>query len=234
MIFKEDQIFDYIKCPAYYDMAYNKKIPISDEVSMQILLNIVVDYFYSNLLNKKILTIDELKRKWDSICEKNKNYIDNKKNLEGINYIINFARWSANNKILLADFKSQYEINIASISIIGNINAIAILPGKKCELIINRFSNQAPEQSDIDKNLKYTIDCYAFKKNFNYDITAIKIIHHKNNSEYTTHRTINDYDRLEATIKGVSAGIMNNSFYPRENIFCKRCFYKEYCKYWII
>lgn len=231
---KEEELFDYIKCPAYYDMKYNKNIPMEKEINMQYLLNNIAKYFYSNLLNKKICSMDELKRKWDHVCQANKQYIDSKKNIEGLNYIINFAKWSANNNLLLADFDSKYKINIGESSIEGAMSAISILPGKRCELIINKFSNQAPDQYNIDKNIKYTLDCYAFKRLYNYDISIIKIIHHKNNSEFITQRTENDFERLKSTIKGVELGIKHNSYYPRETVFCRSCFYKQYCKYWFL
>ena len=81
MNIKEKELFDYINCPLFYDLAYNKHIPIKDNISMQTLLDTVTHYFYSNLINGKVCTMDELKNKWDSICEQNKYYIDSKKNL---------------------------------------------------------------------------------------------------------------------------------------------------------
>lgn len=232
MLITEDQLFDYITCPCYYDMKYNKRIPFSKELTMQSLLNQVARYFYSNLLNKKICTMDDLKRKWDSIYEKNKEFINSKRNIEGMNYIINFARWASENKIILADFDSTYSIFLDGIEIQGNIGPISVLPGKRCELLSNRFSNREPNQNDIDKHLKYTLDCYAFKNAYNHEISAVKIIHFKNNKEFTTQRTQTDYDRLCSTINGVAKGISSGAYYPRESVFCSSCPLKNYCKYW--
>lgn len=232
MKISEQELFDYIECPALYDMKYKKRIPYSETKTMQSLLNVIVNYFYSNLLNKKVCTMDELKRKWDSVCITHKDFMNSKRNLEGINYIVNFARWTADNKIILLDFNSIYKVIVDDVEVNGSIGAISVLPDRKCELVINRFSNRELNQSDIDKKLKYTLDCYAFKMAYDYDITAIKVINHKNNSVLITQRTITDYDRLESTIRGVANGISSDSFYPRETVFCSQCCVKHICKYW--
>lgn len=232
MLIKEQQLFDYIECPTYYDLKWRKSIPTEKQISMTSLLNKVTDYFYSNLMQRRVCSIDELKRKWDKVCEQNSNYITTKKNLEGINYIINFARWQADNKTILLDYKSNYSIEINDIELQGNIGVIAMLPGRKCELIVNRFSNKELNQSEADRKLKYTLDCYAFKRKYNYDISAIKIISHKNNSVITTQRTMNDYDRLIGTISGVANAINADGYYPRESVFCSYCNLRNYCVYW--
>ena len=232
MNIKEEELFNYINCPTFYDLAYNKHIPLKDNLSMQTLLDTVTHYFYSNLINGKVCTMDELKNKWDSICDKNKYYIDSKKNLEGINYIINFARFIVDYKPNIIDFEKYYEVDIDGIILNGNISVINMLPNRKIELLIHRFSNKAPNQIELDKKLKYTIDSYVLKKLYNCEVAAIKVIHHKNNSEYITTRNNNDYDRLEISIKNIAKCIKDNLYYPRENVFCNTCYYKEYCKYW--
>lgn len=232
MNISENQLFDYITCPAYYDMKYNKRLGYKEEPTMQKLLDNVSRHFYSNLLNKKVCSMEELKKKWDSICDNNKEFINSKRNLEGMNYIINFARWASNNRIMLADFDSSYTVSVDDIQVNGTLGPISVLPGRKCELIVNRFSNREPDQYDIDKKLKYTLDCYAFKDAYQHDISAVKVIHFKNNKEFLTQRTQSDYDRLISTIRGVANGISSEAYYPRENIFCSSCEMKPYCKYW--
>lgn len=232
MTLTDQQMFDYITCPAYYDMKYNKSIKIKEEPTMQKLLDQVCRYFYTNLLNKKVCTMDELKRKWDKICEQNSQYINSKKNIEGLNYIINFARWAADNRLVLIDFESDYEVYANGVIVKGTIGPVVALPGRKCELISSRFSNREPNQTDIDKKLKYTLDCLAFKQAYNHDISAIKVVHFKNNKEFTTNRTQNDYERLASTMVGVANGIRSGSYYPRESVFCSQCEMHPYCKYW--
>lgn len=233
MNLKEQELFDYITCPAYYDMKHNKKLGFTEEPTMSKLLNQIPRHFYSNMFNnKKICTMDDLKKKWDSICSKHKDFINSKRNLDGINYIINFARWNGEHQPIIADYGSSYIIEVEDTYLVGELSPVRVLPGKKCELLINRFSSREPEQYSIDKQLKYTLDCYAFKEAYNHDISAIKIIHHKNNKMFVTQRTQIDYDRMRSTIIGVSEGIKAKAYYPRESVFCQSCEMKQYCKYW--
>lgn len=228
----EHQLFDYITCPAYYDMKYNKNIMHNEEPSMQKLLSIVSNHFFSGLLDKRVCSMNELKKKWDSVCEKNKDYINSKRNLDGMNYIVNFGRWASNRQLLLADFDSSYTITVDDIHVHGTLGPVAVLPGKKCELIVPRFSSREPDQIAIDKQLKYTLDSYAFLQAYNHPISAVKVVHFKNNKEFTTMRSQIDYDRLDSTIRGVAKGIEAGAFYPRESVFCSTCPMKLYCKYW--
>ena len=232
MDLSEKELFEYINCPVYYDLAYNKHIPLKENISMQTLLDKVTHYFYSNLINGKVCSMDELKKKWDSICSKNKDYIDTKKNLEGINYIVNFARYIVDYKPNIVDFQRYYEINIDNILFSGNIDIINLLPNKKIELLSHRFNNKAPNQIELDKKIKYTIDAYVLKELYGLEVSAIKIIHHKNNTEYITTRSNTDFDRLSSCITNVAKAIENNIYYPKDNVFCTGCYYKEYCRYW--
>ena len=45
----EQQLFDYIECPAKYHIKYNMKIDIPEEVHLSKLLNSVSNFFYLNL-----------------------------------------------------------------------------------------------------------------------------------------------------------------------------------------
>lgn len=228
----EKQLFNYIECPAMYDMKYNMKIPCSIEPLMNNLLDGITRYFFSNLLQGKVCSLDALKKKWDSICKANEECIDSKKNLEGFNYIYNFATWAYENKIALVDFDSTYTIYINDIELTLAMNPIIALGNNKFELLICRFSNKEPNQIDIDKRLKYTLDCYAFKKAYGKEISAIRVVHFKNKKEYTSYRTQTDFDRLETTIKNVANAIASDIYYPRENILCSSCNYKNYCNSW--
>lgn len=231
---QEDQLYDYIKCPAMYDMKHIKKIPLNRVNTFKDCIKYVANYYYTNLLNNKVLSTNDIKKKWDNVCEKNTNIINDKLNIEGLSLLINFVRWNENNKTVLADFNSSYEMEINGVTINGIFNAIAVLPGRKCEIIINDFGRIMPDQYSLDKNLKITLDCMAFKKIYGIDISGIKIIYHKNNTEFYTTRNNNDNQRLISSIKSIDIAIKNNCFYPRENVFCKKCFYKEYCKYWFV
>lgn len=229
----EQQLFDYIYCPAKFDMKYIKNIDLKDPVTMSNMLKIVSKYFYANLLNGKICTVNDLKAKWDSVCKANASYFENnKKVLEGMGLIINMINWASRNEIVLLDIDTKYNIVIDDIEFEGNMNPILASNNNKTEILISDFSSKMPDQIVIDMNLKNTIDAYAYKTLFNKDIDCIRVHNMKNNTDFITMRNKDDYNRLVSTIKGVAAGIKNNVYYPREQILCTSCNARQYCKYW--
>lgn len=233
MTINENELFDYIKCPCYYELKYIKKIRAEKNVSMSDLLDQIVRYYYTSLLQNKPYSMNDLKKKWDYICKKYSTIINQERNIKGIGFIVNFVRWMNENNIKLVDFNSTYSITFKDVEVIGTLGAVIAQPKRKCELIITRFSQKKPDQNMLDKKLKYTLDCYAFKEAYEHDINMIRIINFKNNLEYITQRTQTDFDRLEKTIIGVANGIKSKAFYPREeSMYCSSCEMKQFCKFW--
>jgi len=119
----EQQLFDYISCPVKYDIKYNKNIDIDEPISMNILLNKMFHFFSINLLNQKVLTPNQLKNKWDSTCNLYPAYIDTKKNLIGIDYILKMHNWAKNNEMTVLDIDTNYSIVVDDIELQGCISA---------------------------------------------------------------------------------------------------------------
>lgn len=228
----EQQLFEYIFCPARYDIKFNKKIDIEEHISMPILLNKVSRYFFVNLLNGKIPSIQELKSKWDSICTANLERVDAKTNIEGWGLIINMINWASRNKIVVLDMDTMYNISIGDVELSGQMGTILAAGNNKMELFVPNFSNKTPDQTEVDMKLKYTVDMYAFEKTYNRELQGIHIKTFKNDKDLYSYRTHPDFIRLEDTITGVANGIKANAFYPRENVLCGSCRAREYCKYW--
>lgn len=228
----EDQLFDYIKCPAFYDMKYNKNFKTEEYKSVNEFLKPVANFYFTSIFNKRVPSGAELKGKWDTICRKNPIHIDTKKNIEGMGLLINLERWGNNNKLYLAEFNTGYTVKIGDIEVRGTIGPVQATMDKQLILIDPKFVARCPEQSEIDRKLKYTLDCLAFKEAYKHEINAIKVVHIKNLVEMYTTRDRLDFDRLESTVKGVVNGIESDVYYPRETSFCNSCSLKQYCKYW--
>jgi len=229
----EQQLFDYISCPVKYDIKYNKGINIAEPISMNIILNKIFNFFSINLLNQTVLTPNQLKNKWDSICNLYPNYIDTKKNLTGLDYILRMYNWAKKNEITVLDIDTNYSITVDDIELQGCISApIIAAPNKSLELLFMNFGNKIPSPYINNMKLIYTLYMYAFKYIYNKEIIGSKIYFVKGDKVFKTTRSKNDFLRLEDTIRGVASGIRNNAFYPRENILCDVCKAKEYCKFW--
>lgn len=236
MVINEQQLFDYITCPAMYDVKHNKHIQIGETVSTAKLLNKVAKYFYVNLLNGKVPSSNDLKKKWDSVCNQYIDYVDSKKSLEGMGLIMKLLQWAGSEEIIVVDIDSPYRLmfksNIGPIELIGDMGAILSLPNNKYELLITDFSNKIPDQTIVDMKLKYTLDSYAFQGVYNRQVDGIRVRNVKNAKDFLTFRSQDDYRRLEQTVANVATCISQNLYYPRESIMCASCNAKEYCKVW--
>lgn len=225
-------MFDYIFCPAKYHMKHVMGYQIGDPISLPKLLNRVAKYFYINLLNGKVCSMNELKMKWDSICKQYPDFLDAKKNLTGMGLIVNLYRWAADEKICVGDVDEKYKLYLGDTEFVGNIDVILVRPDKKIELMYTNFNDREPEQFDIETKLKYTLDSVAFKTMHNRPVDGIRIHCVKSIKDHLAYRTEADADRLRTTILNVARGIENNIFYPREAGTCANCTGKELCRYW--
>lgn len=228
----EQQLFDYIHCPAKYHIKYIMKIDIADPISLTKLLNTIARYFYLNLFNGKVPTYDELRKKWDSLCELYPSYMDNKKVLAGWGQIIKFAQWAEREKLIVGDVETKYMFLVDNIQFTGNIETITLKPNKDIELLTTSFSDKNLDKVDIDMKLKYTMDYVGFKTLYGVEPNGIKIHSVKYDNDLFTNRTEPDIIRLKDTIVNVSKSIEQGIYYPRESSFCSSCTARQYCKYW--
>lgn len=233
MLMTEQQFFEYIFCPARYELKYIKKIEVEDKVTMNKLLNTIARYFYLNLLNGKVCSINELKNKWDNVCNANPDFIDSKKNLAGMGLIISLTSWAEKEKIDVRDIDTRYTIITNGIELQGCLSGPLLkTPNNKIEMLVNDFNDKLPDQIEIDMKLKYSLDAYGFKSLYNKDLNGINIHSVKHHKDIKTSRGDMEFRRLITTINSVGKGIENKIFYPRENVLCSSCPAKAYCKYW--
>jgi len=228
----EQQLSEYIQCPAKFDIVYNKKIEIEEPINLTKLLSKAIKFFYVNLFNEKVISLNELKSKWDSICRMHPTYIDADKNIKGWSMLTNVYNWAAENKIYIADIDTSYKIVYQDVALTGNMEPILVTKNKKYEILYTNFANRVPDQMSLDMNLKLTINSCAFKEVHRKEIEGVKIYVAKNNSIMLSKRSAVDYRRLESTVKAVAESVKHNIYYPRESTLCQGCAARPYCRYW--
>lgn len=228
----EQQLFDYIHCPAKYHIKYVMKIDIAEPISVNKLLNTMARYFYLQLFNGKVPTFDELRKKWDSLCDTYSHYMDNKKVLAGWGQVVKFAQWAEREKIIVGDVEAKYMFPVDTVQFYGNIDTILVKPNKDIDLLTTSFSERNIDKTDIDMKLKHTMEYVGFKALYGVEPNGIKIHSVKYDQDLFTNRTEPDIIRLRDTIKNVSKSIEQGIYYPRESSFCSSCTARQYCKYW--
>lgn len=228
----ESQMFDYIFCPAKYDIKYNRRIDIQEPISLPRLLSRVSKFFYTSLVNGKVPSINELKNKWDSISRQYPNFVDSKKNIAGWGMIVNLTQWAAKEQIMVVDVNTFYQLTVGSVSLKGNLETVLVRPDKKSELLITSFSDKVPDQIETDMKLKYTLDAAAFKVLTQKPLDGIRVHSVKSDKDIITTRSEPDFKRLDTTIRNVGRAIEGQVFYPREQNLCSTCTARQYCRYW--
>ena len=228
----DQQMFDYMNCPAYFDIKWGKGIAVEETVSTSKLLEKISKFFYLNLFNQRLLTTHELKKKWDSLCTQHADYMDQKKCIEGMGSILKFYQWAHGEQLIPIDVDTPFKVVVNGFEIGGQLGTILATAGEKYELIITDFSSKAIDTWLIDMKLAITLHAYAFHRMYNRGLDGIRVRSVKYAKDFYTTRNDDDFLRLEKTIDSVGRGITEGIYYPRESFMCLSCPAKQYCKGW--
>lgn len=236
LVLSEQQIFDYIKCPLRYDSVYNHKMATKNHPSLPELIKRVERAFFVNLMNGKVLSSSEIKRKWDRVCESNQEFVNAQKCLDGIDALMKMYRWAASKQIRIADIAMPYIVSVRDdndvYEIKGETGAIGLMKDRnRLEIIDIDYSNRALDQFLIDMKLKYSLDLLAAQQ-LGQDISGVHIHHVKSDKDFFTVRSDEDMIRVREAIKNIGRCIKHHLFYPRETLICASCDMKFYCRAW--
>ena len=232
----EGQLFDYMKCPIYYDGVYEKKVVPQEEPSMQKMLMSVARYFYLNLMNGIVSPTSKLKKRWDALCQENSEYVDTKKCIDGLALIMKLYNWAKKEQLIIAETNATYNFfvkgELIHIDYRGEIDAIAMRRDKTFEILITDFSKKMPDPFQVSMKLKYSLDTYGYLKTYGGKPIGVHIHHVQTDKDFFTYRTDKDFGRINRTIEHVGYCINEKLFYPHENVFCTSCSMKFFCKAW--
>ena len=222
----ERQLYDYMKCPIYYQGAYQYGLTPIEQPSMNRLLGKVAHAFCAQLAAQVVPSRSDVEKMWSRVCKKNSEYITDKKVVEGLTVLMQMYRWAEDKQLMIGSTDVPYSIVFRKenpIELIGKIDTVAITPDKKMELLIIDFDRRLPDRAVMDMKLKYTMDAFAFKKLMNEDVGIH--VHHVRSA----HRIA---DLLESAVTTIGKCIEDKIFYPRENAFCSSCDMRNYCRAW--
>lgn len=230
----ERQLYHYMRCPIYYLGAYEYGLTPVEQPSMNKLLNKVAHAFCSRLAAQVVPSKKDVQKMWDRVCGENKEYITDKRVVDGITALMQMYRWAEDKQLMIGSTNIPYSIVFNQehpIELTGTIDIVAVTPDKKMELLVFDFDRRAPDRAVMDMKLKYTMDAFAFKKLMNKDI-GVHIHHVHTAQDFFTYRANDDFLRLESTVVAIGKCIENKVFFPRENTFCSSCDMKNYCRAW--
>ena len=235
----EEQIYDYIQCPLRYDARYNLRIADKNHPSLSSLLTRVANSFLLALMNGKVLTTSQIKKKWDVICENHQDMMTPQKCLDGMGLLTKMYLWAENERLRVGGMNIPFTYSLLNhdpqIMVRGEITE-AVIPQTKSsvELLKLDFSNKYPDQASLDMKLKFTLDWKVLTRQLPKDIelAGIRVHHVKTDKDWFTFRHPDDYARMNAALTNVSDCINKKLFYPRETVMCASCDMKMYCSAW--
>lgn len=231
MELKEQELFEYLKCPLRYQFT-KKGIDLGSDKTFKKLTYSVINHYFAAKTNGLKADSNTIKRKWDLVCEENSYLLTPKKILEGWGMLYRTYEYVTNNNYKFMDINMPYKIEVpgTKISLIGQL-APMIDKGSYIELFIVSFDKVMPDRVTIDMMLKHTIDAYAIRKMFKKDVVITYYVPAQGKTIQTL-RSTRDFKRLESILKYVGMSLDSNIIYPRETFLCSSCLARDLCKSW--
>jgi len=235
IVLSEDQIWDYMMCPAHFEMARRKVVPTKSQ-TLKDYIDIVTKRFLANLMNGDILPVDQLKKDWDKICRRHSDFIDQRKCIAGYAAISKLYSWAEKVRLRVLDIMVPYAILVngregQKIDIRGEIPFIGVNQRNVVEILTIDYSEKHTNQVRTDMNLRHTLHCYAYQKQIGRDV-GIHVRNLKYDEDIFSFRTIDDFKRVERTIADIGYAISKELFYPREGLGCVACNVAGACRVW--
>ena len=246
MIIPFSDIMDYVRCPIIYLMKSSFGIEESNtrQDYADSIKTIVYHYFF-RLMEDNHVGADTLKNKWDTVwlndLEKRdilyKEEKDRRASLgyEGISSILRFHRQISENPGFPLVVGQEFEVSVGKYIISDTIDVVREVQegyDKKIELIYFNPGSYSPDDWEIKNNFHISLQSYAFRKLFEAKEQRLCYYSLKTGKQVYTHRTEDDFKRLESFIDIVGTSIESNLYYPKPSYACKTCSIKGHCQQW--
>lgn len=230
MELKEQEFFEYIKCPMRYYLIH-KGNTLGEQKTIKKICYEAINYYINAQVNGMKADYNTLNRKWDTLARENA-ILGSKKILDGWGLVYRTFEYLDLYNIKFLDANTSYKIEIpgTGVSLTGVLNPL-IDKGDYIEVFVPCFDKQVPERIDIDSKLKHTIEAYAIKQMFKKDAVITYYVPAQGKT-IDTLRSTQDFLKLESMLKMVGKAINANIIYPRETFMCSSCTARPICKSW--
>lgn len=233
----EDQLFDYLYCPIYYQLKYkHARFLVDRPPTMNRLLNQIVRGFCIKLRDGIVEPLPVLRRRWDMLCKKYPSYLNNQRIREGIADLNKVYNWAYANELRIANVGSNYTLLARDgqdeITYHGTLGIIIANHNNIPENLVFDFSKTVQDQALLDLKLKTTFEHIGFYALYNNKLTLagtrIHNVKHGKDS-YTTRDIMSELPRIKKIIINVFRAIQNEIWYPHETPLCKSCNVRDFC-----
>lgn len=253
-----DELHTYLHCPAKYRFEFIHGIQGEKSKSEKFkeALHKTIYYFFYSVMNEKLPTLANLKDKWAATCEAyfgdeikkesilsirpgfNKDgrrdilhYPEFIKGMEMLNHFYQFNKDNPGTPIAV-DY--DYRVAMGDVIIKGKFELIREIvdkeDGKRYIEIVDFKTNDRPLEYVLVKNdMNLMLASYAFRNLFKTEEDRTKYHYMSSGRDIVVRFKGNDYGRIQSIVHGVTHGIREKHFYPRQTFMCKNCGHKDIC-----
>ncbi|SFJ65241.1 PD-(D/E)XK nuclease superfamily protein [Paenibacillus sp. UNC496MF] len=238
-----EQLYDFKACPLRYKFIEIDKMPVklSQNDGLREAIKTTISYFYLNLHQGKLVSMEDLKAKFGSIWyDKNKIYdiqfddkqAQRKKELAAIEMLAIFHRQQKFNPDKVIAVNVDFRVPIGDDFFVrGNIPVIRETT-RGLEIANFKTSPQRPDDFWQRTDMDLTLQAIGFHSMFKKEPDSICLQHLKTGVPYYTERRQKDYQRLYKSVRMMKKTIDEEWFYPRESYHCDSCPAKSFCMEW--
>ncbi len=239
-----DQLYDFKTCPLRFKLKEIDKLPrikSEEEVGLRGAILATLSYYYTNLHEGKLLTLEEMKEKFTSIFfEKNKIYniqfdsknSQRKKEIEAYGMLAAFHRQQKFNPDKTVAVNLDFRVKIdTDFYVTGRIPVIRET-SRGHEIVTFKTSSQRPTEFHQKTDMTLTLMAIAFHSMFRQQANSIVLHHLRTGTPYFVDRKQKDYQRLYKSVKMMKESMDRGWYYPNEGYQCATCPAQNYCMEW--
>lgn len=256
MELSNSQIHLYLFCPAKYKLKYIDNIEVSTtkSIAFKKAIHKTISYFFFSSMGGSLPSLAQMKDKWANTWKESSVIVEDPMSIilgtseshayraknrrdqyeiMGIEMIHNFYHFNKNNPGNVIAVDQPYRVQIGNHVVTGNFELIREVVDadrkRYIEIVDFKTGDDTLDPFIIRNDFNMTIASYAFRELFQSKEDRMKYHYLKTGRDIITYRTKEDFNRAQATISGVAAGIAGKHFYPRQTFLCKTCEYRDMC-----
>ena len=175
-----------------------------------------------------------MKKRWETVW---KNFCPDpaarmKYNTKAMGILMAFHGWAQKNSGIPIEIDRDYIINFGDNQLKGSLCIVRQAKDDKIDMLAPKYWTRAVDDFRIETDMEYITSFMAFKSMYGVDLNGCTLLLLKDMKEISVAREEEMYDRAVKTINAICSSIESELWYPRWNIHCSNCCYKEFCMKW--
>ncbi len=239
-----DQIYEFKACPLRYKLTEVdkvKKVFLNESNSLRKVILATLSYFYVNLHQGDLLSLEALKEKFTSLWyDKSKllkiKFDDNenarKKELAAFSMLASFHRRQRFHPDKTVGVNVDFRIPIANDFFITGRIPVIRENSRGTEIVNFKTSTKRPTQFFMKTDMSITAQAIAYHSLFKREPDSIIMHHLKTAADLPVERVKQDYKRLYKSAQMMKKAMDEGWYYPLEGFHCDNCPVQNLCMEW--